>query len=133
MAKFGRVENGKVREVVEAADQNEIDTKFHSSIAAQFVLDPSNLIEQGWEYDGANFSAPAPIDNTPTVQQIKDEANKRIAASGHDWQIIRQISDGTPVPQAILDYAAAVRAASTTLEASLPEDYSNDVHWPTVI
>ena len=128
--RFGRVVDGVVLEVINEANQATVDSKYHADIASQFIADPNDEIEEGWEHDGTNFSAPAPVDNTPTVEMIKQEANGRIAASGHDWMVIRNVSDGTVVPQNILDYAAAVRAASATLEGTLPEDYQDDSHWP---
>jgi hypothetical protein len=133
MARFGRVVDGVVLEVINEANQASVDAKYHETIAAQFIQDPNNEIEEGWTHDGSVFAAPVPVDNTPTVDMIKQEANRRIAASGHDWMIIRSISDSTAVPQAVLDYAAAVRAASATLEGTLPEDYTDDSHWPTAI
>jgi hypothetical protein len=45
------------------------------------------------------------------VRNINAEVRERIRASGHDDYAIRQISDGTPIPDAVKDYAAAVRAA----------------------
>lgn len=131
MAKFGRVENGIVLEVVEAADAAALAEMFHADIVATMIEDPNNEIEEGWEHDGSNFSAPAPVDNTPTVEMIKSEAARRITESGHDWMIIREVSTGgaEPCPQNIKDYAAAIRADSLTLEGTLPEDYTDDSHW----
>ena len=127
MATFGRIENGVVMEVITAIDQKEINSKFHKTIAAQFVKDSSGLIKPGWIYDGESFAVPAPV--VPTIDQIKSEAGRRIVASGHDWMAARQTGDGAPMPQTIKDYAAAIRTDSATLEESLPEDYTNDSHW----
>ena len=64
--------------------------------------------------------------------EIKQEASRRIQASGHDWMAHRKISTGVDIPQTILDYAAAVRLACDALEVSLPDDYADDSHWPEV-
>ncbi len=42
----------------------------------------------------------------------------------------RAATGGKPVPQAISDYAAAVRDASNTMESDPPADYRADKHWP---
>lgn len=54
-----------------------------------------------------------------------------------DWYILRQTESGTPTPQAVLDYRAAVRAATNQAEATLetltdPEQAANlEPDWPT--
>lgn len=69
---------------------------------------------------------PAP----PTIDDLKAEAGRRLAPT--DWYVVRQAdpSDSTPVPDVILTYRAAVRAAAAALEQTLPMDYRDDAHWP---
>lgn len=74
-----------------------------------------------------------PLKDEVIIAGIKAEAANRIAASGHDWMAIRKITTGEDVPQAVVDYAAAVRTASGTLESELPQDFYDDKHWPEVI
>lgn len=90
----------------------------------------NNVGERFWDgQDIAVYTPPVP-EPAKIIAGIKRQAAKRIEESGHDWMCIRQISDGTPVSQAVLDYAAAVRAASAALETTLPLDYADDAHWP---
>lgn len=83
--------------------------------------------EQDWTTE------PAPLSGPEIISGIKREAARRIADSGHDWMALRQVTTSIPVPQNIVDYAAAVRTTSNALEQSLPSDYADDTHWPTQI
>ncbi|MAI62399.1 MAG: hypothetical protein CBB87_07980 [Micavibrio sp. TMED27] len=64
------------------------------------------------------------------ISGIKTEAAIRIAEAIPYWMTQREQLGGTPVSQALKDYAADVRAASNALEVSLPQDFSADEHWP---
>jgi len=77
----------------------------------------------------STWNGTAWVDYLPSVLELKEEANRRIIESGHDWMAIREISDGTPIPQTIKDYAAAIRADCAALELSPVSDYKNDTHW----
>lgn len=69
---------------------------------------------------------------SPTIDDIKAEAARRIYASGLSWMVEREVSGGLPIPQAVKDYAAAVRAASGAMEAMspIPDDYTDNRYWP---
>lgn len=69
---------------------------------------------------------------TITVEDVKYETKARIADSGITWMLEREMTGGDPVPQAIKDYLAAVRATGTALEAMepIPQDYRFDHRWP---
>ena len=51
------------------------------------------------------------------ISQTKTTAGGLLASS--DWYVTRQAETGEAVPQAVLDYRAAVRAASGTIEAAI--------------
>lgn len=70
---------------------------------------------------------PPPI---PTVADVKAEARRRLAAT--DWYAIRKADTGQPMPDGVATYRAAVRAASSDIEAlsPLPADYAADARWP---
>ena len=82
--------------------------------------------------DGYSIEKP-PLKADVIIAGVKREAARRIEASGHDWMALRKVTSGIDVPQAIIDYAAAVRAASGALESTLPQDYYDDKHWPEVV
>ena len=127
MATFGRIENGVVMEVITAIDRKEINSKFHKTIAKQFIEDKSGLIKEGWTHDGASFAAPAPF--VPTIAQIKTEAYHRIEKVMPGWMVDREVSGGTAITQTVKNYAAKIRTESAILEASLPSNYTDDSHW----
>lgn len=64
-----------------------------------------------------------------TIQNIKDEARRRIDEIVPRWMIDREVLGGDPVPQELKDAAEAIRVRSGELEQSLPADYTNDAHW----
>ena len=51
------------------------------------------------------------------VRQIKAEAHALLVPT--DWLIVRNVENGRPVPQALLDYRAAVRAATDRAEQEI--------------
>ena len=51
------------------------------------------------------------------IAQTKTTAGGLLAPS--DWYVTRQAETGEAIPQAVLDYRAAVRAASGTIEAAI--------------
>jgi len=67
--------------------------------------------------------------STATTAQLKAEANRRIAKSGHDWMAARETGGGATMPSNITTYASDIRADCVTLEASPPTDWTNDTHW----
>jgi len=131
MATYGRVEGGTVKEVITAVDQDDIDSKYEASVAAQFILDPNDEIEQGWTHDGSDFSAPGAAP-APTADMVKSEARRRINIAMPQWMIAREVSGGAAVSTAIKDYAADIRTDSATIEAltPIPGDYAtNETRW----
>jgi hypothetical protein len=55
---------------------------------------------------------------TQAIERVKEQANEKLAAT--DWMIIKSVEDDTfTVPQAILDYRAAVRSKSNSIETSI--------------
>jgi hypothetical protein len=89
------------------------------------------------------YTLPAPI-----ARDIKEEAQRRILARFPEWrqfnltmrftELLRkgealwtaaERADATAF-QGAWDWIKSVRAASNTLEASLPPDYQDDRHWP---
>ena len=51
------------------------------------------------------------------VEAIKREAHSILAQT--DWYVVRHQETGAPIPQAVLDYRAAVRAATDRGEAEI--------------
>ncbi|MDM7975251.1 MULTISPECIES: hypothetical protein [Thalassospira] len=70
--------------------------------------------------------------NPPTaIQDIKDEARRRIDEIVPRWMIDREILGGDPVPQELKEQAESIRTASDGLEVILPYDYTADSYWPS--
>lgn len=66
-----------------------------------------------------------------TVQEVKDEAARRIRAIIPRWKIERAVSGGKPIATADQKAAEAIREASNRLErqSPIPADYADDRHW----
>lgn len=87
---------------------------------------------------------------TPSTQQIKDEASRRIVAAYSQWKrenmqaratelIDIKIIEGGLSPKqeaeltaikAVWSWLKSVRTASDALESTLPVDYLDDKYWP---
>jgi len=124
MAKYAKIDASDIVEQVQPNDET-------SFVLVDKSVIPGMLHDGGAAYDAANFSTPAPVLPTPTINDIKSEANRRIELAMPSWMVSREVSGGTPITQTIKDYAAAIRTDSATLEASLPSDYQDDIHWTT--
>lgn len=98
------------------------------------AIECSKECAPGWLYENGAFSPPPrPEPPAATAQDVRAEAAARLRAT--DWYVVRAADpgDSTPVPQAILDYRAAVRAASNAMEADPPSDYADDSRWPEAV
>lgn len=73
-----------------------------------------------------------PLTDAEILSGIKYEARLRISASGHDWMALREVTTGIPVPEYVKAQAELIRNASDILEQQLPQDFTNDKHWPQV-
>ena len=110
-------------------------------------LDPQPAV--GWTYDGSTFAALVlPI---PTAGDVKIEARFRILQKYPDWKqsnmnnrgvelqnLWRQNGSWTSAEtseetslRAAWTWIDSVRAASNTLESSLPRNYQDDSNWPS--
>lgn len=86
---------------------------------------PGQTVVEGQD---ANMPAPPPA---ATAADVKRHAQRLLR--GSDWYVLRAAEpDGTPVPQSVLDYRAAVRTASGDIEARdpIPTDYRDAKYWP---
>lgn len=63
---------------------------------------------------------------------IKTEARRRIESVMPTWVVDRANTGGPRVPANVLTYVKSVRETSDTLEGTLPTDYADDSHWPSV-
>lgn len=110
-------------------------------------LDPQP--EYGWTYDGSSFAVP--VLPTPSTGDIKREAMRRILGKYSDWKQRNMTTRGVELQdlwrqngswtsgqtsedtalKAAWAWIDSVRAASDTLESSLPRDYQDDSHWPS--
>lgn len=67
----------------------------------------------------------------PTGDDVNAEAARRIAATGHDWMVLRSISTGVDVPKQVLDAASSIREAANRLTdlPNVPVDFADDKWW----
>jgi hypothetical protein len=85
--------------------------------------------EEQAEFDALQAEAALEADANKIIG-IKAEANRRIEEVMPTWMVAREVSGGAAIPQDVKDYAEAVRAASGVIEGTLPDDYTDDIHWP---
>ena len=110
-------------------------------------LDPQPEVD--WTYDGSAFAAP--VLPTPSSGNIKQEASQRIIEKYPDWKQRNMTTRGVELQELWRQngtwtsgetsentalktswaWINSVRAASDTLESSLPKDYQDDSHWPS--
>lgn len=66
-----------------------------------------------------------------TVEMVRAEAALRIEEAMPRWMIDRQVSGGSPIPEAAKAAASAIRVRSAEIEAlrPIPEDFRSDIYW----
>lgn len=118
--------------------------------AEGFIEIPANAVcGMIRDTETGEYSLPDPV--APTVEQVKDEAQRRILAFCPDWKqrnltalsvrlnrkalvvppvITPAEQDDMDLADAVFDHIDAIRQASDTLEGTLPVDYKDDSHWP---
>ena len=69
------------------------------------------------------------LNPSTSVEDVKEEARRRISIVMPGWMVDREVSGGTAIHQTVKDYAANIRTDSATLEGTLPADYTDDSHW----
>jgi hypothetical protein len=71
---------------------------------------------------------------TPTLGDVKREAERRIRASGYeDWRV-REFATGAAMPQALRYLQMQINfvvEAISRLE-KIPQDFYSDTYWPTL-
>jgi len=73
-----------------------------------------------------------PTDLAPvSIDAVKTEASRRIAATGLGWMVEREVSGGAPIPQAVKDACARIRERSNAIETldPIPRDFTDDKYW----
>jgi hypothetical protein len=90
---------------------------------------PLTLALTEWRAAHPNHAI-APADSV-TVEQVKQEAARRIRALIPRWKMERALSGGKAIPAADQKAAQAVRNASDRIEKMnpIPADYTNDRYW----
>lgn len=94
---------------------------------------PLGAIEMNYRRPSPDHVADASGDwvlRTPTADDVRAEANRRIVAVYPLWEQINRnrTGDGAVAMNAWID---SVRAASNLMEANPPLDYADDQHWPS--
>lgn len=83
------------------------------------------------------WTGPSPRDHqsapaTVLIEDVEDEARRRLrAVKLGDWRT-REIITGQPMPEHIRHYAMQVEFAATAISrlSTIPQDFDNDVYWP---
>jgi hypothetical protein len=72
-----------------------------------------------------------PVFPPATVADVKEEARRRIEATGLPWMVQREVSGGAAIPQDVKDACAAIRTASDMIEIMepIPDDFMDDKYW----
>lgn len=85
MARFARLDGSRVVEIVAVPDDLDIADLYHPDIAA--TMQPAgDGVTEGMEFDGTNFSAPAPVVVAPTADAVIAERARRLALGfDHDF------------------------------------------------
>lgn len=87
------------------------------------------LRRPGKRWDGTKVVdvPPRPVNG----RDVREEAARRLGPT--DWYVVRAAdpTSGEPVPQAVLDQRAAIRAACNALQDQhpIPADFSDDAWW----
>ena len=61
MARYARVSQGVVAEIINTPNGSSIADMFHPSIVAACFITPNDEVQAGWSFDGEDFAAPEPV------------------------------------------------------------------------
>ncbi len=118
--KSGRVEN-----VIEWDGETEFEG------CEVFELVPDD-VGPGFTRDGTGWQGVMqPLPEPPTVQDVKDEAARRLAPT--DWQVLKSVEsgDGPAISADLRKARALIRERSNEIEAldPIPADYRDEKYW----
>lgn len=70
----------------------------------------------------------------PCRDDVRQEAQRRINASGYTRARARALATGAAIPEAIRRFALQVAAVAETLSATppIPADFQSDRYWPAL-
>lgn len=119
MSKFARIENGVVFETVQLPDGiNPVDC-FHTDIAKQLIA-VNDSVQQGWVFDGKDFTAPAPI--LPQLLSAVQTALKETVDKAAEAERLKYITPGTGQAMTYQQKVAEAQAFKATSNPNT-EDY----------
>ncbi|WP_026613766.1 MULTISPECIES: hypothetical protein [Ensifer] len=76
------------------------------------------------------------IETTPVTgpASIRDEAERRIRASGYDQWRVRSLATGAPIPNSIRYLKMQIDLVAEKLGQlnPIPHDFTDDKYWPAV-
>ena len=73
---YARIENGRVAELIAAADEAELQARFHPDLVGACVPADGGM-EVGWTWNGAAFAPPAPPAPPPPRRRLSALAFRR--------------------------------------------------------
>jgi len=67
------------------------------------------------------------------VEDVEDEASRRLRAAGIDQWRVREFITGRPAPAEIKHFEVQVEFAARAISrlSPIPKDFASDVYWPT--
>lgn len=70
----------------------------------------------------------------PCRDDVRQEAQRRLNASGYNRHRARALATGKDMPEAIHDYALEIALVSEKLimQKPIPEDYQSNTYWPAL-
>ncbi len=120
--KLARIENNEVAEVTEIAKELNPKTLYHPDLNWVEVPD-DQPVEPGWLYQDGQYSPPAqqPLSERKAemVARIKAEAYQRIEDIMPIWTVIRSLTGGPALSDAVKTEAQRLRQVSNTLESQV--------------
>jgi hypothetical protein len=88
----------------------------------ELVKDFEGAVEEGWIWDGTNFSEPPEF--TPTVTADEWRSVRDVKLEETDWVVTKHLELGLPIPEAWLTYRQGLR--DITSQPQFPDF----VNWP---
>jgi hypothetical protein len=98
-------------------------------VSVQFAV-----IDGSREWNEPQLRSPAPVPERARVEDVHQEARRRLKDIRLDEWRTREFITGRPMPDHVRHMALQIEFAAKAIERlmPIPADYANDVYWPRV-